>query len=190
METENYLNATTRSYGAQQLGYVPKNDYNILSKMYDKRRQYSSWAMYGEPTTDTDGDTVIVDSYSQLNFFFKLNYDDDPLLRDLMMANITARKSLRIGMVKNNRSTGVDAVHTDDFVSFNPKKRFKCFRLIHSTAISVAPLDNALLPVKNSNTFTKFDHDLSELYSKDKAGPKYLCMIPLHPNRRALPLHI
>ncbi len=76
--------------------------------------------MVNEPTTDTNGDTVIADSYCQLNIFFKLNYDDDPLLRDLMVANITARKSLRIGMVKNNRSTGADAVLIDDFVSFKP----------------------------------------------------------------------
>jgi hypothetical protein len=67
--------------------------------VYDKRRQYSSWAMFVKPTADTDGDTVLGDSYCQLNFFFKRNYDDNPLLRDLMLRNIAARKSLRIGML-------------------------------------------------------------------------------------------
>ena len=93
-------------------------------------------------------------------------------------------------MVKNNRSTGVDAVLTDDILSFEPTKEFKCIKLIHSTAIAVAPLDKAFNPVKNVAKFSQFDHDLSDQYSHDEAGPKYLCMIPLHQNRRASLLDI
>jgi hypothetical protein len=190
LETEVSLHATTRSYGSQQAGFQPKNANNILLSVYGRPRQYSSWALYGEPTTDAENNTVIADRFCQLNFFFGLHHEDDPILRELLVASITARKTVRIGMVKNNRCTGVDCVLSDDFLSFDPTKRFKCFRLIHSTAISVAPLDKDFHPVKSVQNFSKFDHDLKEYYSDDGLRPKYLCMIPLHPNRRAFLLDI
>jgi hypothetical protein len=84
-----------------------------------------------------------------------------------------ARKPNRIGMVKNNRSTGVDDVHTDGILSFTPTKRFKCLRMINSTAIAVAFLDKDSHLVKNFKTYSKHDHDLSAFYSHGELGPEY-----------------
>ena len=90
-----------------------------------------------------------------------------------LIASMMARKSNCIGMVKNNRSTGVDGVHTDGILSFTPTKRFKCFRMINSTAIAVTSLDKDSHPVKNFKTYSKHDHDLSAFYSHGELGPEY-----------------
>ena len=91
-----------------------------------------------------------------------------------LIASTMARKPNRIGMVKNNRSIGVDGVHTDDgILSFTLTKRFKCFRMINSTAIAVTSLDKDSHPVKNFKTYSKHDHDLSAFYSHGELGPEY-----------------
>ena len=93
-------------------------------------------------------------------------------------------------MVNSNQSTGVDAVLNNDIASFDPTKRFKCIKLIHSTAIAAAPLTaTTLKPVKDVAKYSIHDHDLHEQYSQE--NPIFLCMmITLHPNRRALLLDI
>ena len=116
---------------------------------------------------------VVIRYISEVNFLHKPQFEE-----------MNRREGLAYEAVQE------EIVFQIGYLILDPTKRFKCFRLIHSTAISVAPLDKDYHPVKSFQKLSKFDHDLKEYYSDDGLGPKYFCMISLHPNRRALLLDI
>ena len=159
-------------YGQQHINFSPSNSLNTLEKNWNNKFTYSNWCAY------IDHDKT---KYGLVNYFFRLNIKDDPLLHNVPLASVCTYKC-----DNTNRFCKLPVISIRNFPFNHEAKLFIPVTSFCSTRILSLGLDSNKLPIPVT---IRYNASISEGLRRHYSTVKYenvetIILFKLNPERR------